>query len=59
MIKLARTGIEIEQAEMRLRAISDALKGAATNAQLAAVGLGSIAQFKLNSRQAEEAKRGD
>jgi Prophage tail length tape measure protein len=56
MIALARTGVELEQAEMRLRAIADAMKGVATNAQLAAVGLGSVAQFKLNNRMAEEAR---
>lgn len=56
IIKMARAGIELEQAETRLRAISDALKGIATDAQLAAVGLGSVAQFQLNNRMAEEAK---
>jgi len=55
MIELGRTGIELENAEMRLRAISDAMAGVATNAQLAAVGLGSIAQFKLTNLQGKEA----
>lgn len=55
MIELGRTGIELENAEMRLKAIGDALKGVATNAQMAAVGLGSVAQFQLNNRQAMEA----
>jgi len=56
MIELGRTGIELENAEMRLRAISDALKGIATDAQMAAVGLGSVAQFKLNNLQADQAR---
>ena len=56
MIELGRTGIELENAAMRLKAISDALKGVATDAQLAAVGLGSIAQHQLNDRQANEAR---
>jgi hypothetical protein len=56
MIELGRTGIDLENAEMRLRAISDAMKGIATNAQLAAVGYGSIAQYKLNNQQANEAR---
>jgi hypothetical protein len=55
MIKLGRSGFEIEQAALRAKAMADALAGVATNAQLAAVGLGSIAQFKLNNMRAEEA----
>jgi len=54
MIELGRTGIELENAEMRLRAISDAAKGVATDAQMAAVGFGSLAQKQLSDRQAKE-----
>jgi len=56
MIQAGRAGMDLEVATMRAKAMSDALAGVATNAQLAAVGLGSIAQFQVNNLQAEQAK---
>jgi len=56
MIKAGEAGMQLEFAALRAKAMSDALAGIAKDAQLAAVGLGSIAQFKLNNRMAEEAR---
>lgn len=55
MIKAGEGGLQLEFAAQRAKAMSDALKGIATDAQLAAVGLGSIAQFAVNDQQAKEA----
>ena len=55
MIKANKEGFEIEKQTLRARAWADALAGVATNAQLLAVGLGSIAQFKLSNLQADQA----
>jgi len=52
--KLMVAGAELENATLKAKAMSDALKGIATDAQLAAVGLGSVAQFQLNNRMAGE-----
>lgn len=55
MIKAGEAGLQLEFAAQRAKAMSDALAGIATNAQMAAVGLGSVAQFQLNNMQAEQA----
>jgi hypothetical protein len=55
MIKAGESGLQLENAAQRAKAMSDALAGIATNAQMAAVGLGSIAQFQVNNAQAEQA----
>jgi hypothetical protein len=55
LINAGRAGMDLEFATMKARAMSDALKGIATDAQMAAVGLGSLAQFQLNNLQAQEA----
>lgn len=55
MIKAGEEGLKLEFAAQRAKAMSDALAGIATNAQLAAVGLGSVAQFQVNNQQAKEA----
>ena len=55
LMKSAQAGIGLEQAALKARAMSDALQGVATNAQMAAAGLGSIAQFNMNNLQAVEA----
>ena len=49
MIKAGEAGLQLEFAAQRAKAMSDALAGIATNAQMAAVGLGSVAQF--NAKQ--------
>jgi hypothetical protein len=56
MIKVGEAGMEVERAAVRAKALSDALAGVATSAQLAAIGFESIAQFKLNNLQGGEAK---
>jgi hypothetical protein len=55
MIKAGEAGLQLENAAQRAKAMADALAGIATNAQMAAVGLGSIAQFQVNNLQAEQA----
>lgn len=55
MIKAGEAGLQLENAAQRAKAMSDALAGIATNAQMAAVGLGSVAQFQVNNAQAEQA----
>ena len=55
LLKAGQAGIGLEQAALKAQAMSDALNGVATNAQMAAAGLGSIAQFNLNNLNAQEA----
>jgi hypothetical protein len=56
MIKLNQSGMQLERAALQARAMDDALKGIATNAQMAAVGFGSIAQYNLSKLQLDQAK---
>lgn len=56
MVKAGEAGMELERAAQRAKAMSDALKGIATDAQMAAVGLKSLAQFRMGNLQEDEGK---
>lgn len=53
--KTQEQGVAAEQAATKQRAMSDALAGIATNAQMAAAGLGSVAQFNFDNLKAQDA----